>query len=210
MSARSVGVAVGLVVSGLSIAGNLWRGDPHLSVTTVPDVFTALVMAAVICLGLYRVATQEQVAVGASQGVIRAARASSSPSAWEPSRSCSCPATRCSLRASRHFQDSCWSSFSGLPRILLRDASLAARGRNRDAEMFVGPCIRLAVPSYCAKYPEHGMHPQGPWHDGLLARGCPEARARSAASGLVVVSRESATGGCSTLTSNQAGPWYGC
>ena len=72
MSARSVGVAVGLVVSGLSIAGNLWRGDPHL-VTTVPDVFTALVMAAVICLGLYRVATQEQVAVGASQGVIRAA-----------------------------------------------------------------------------------------------------------------------------------------
>ena len=72
MSARSVGVAVGLVVSGLSIAGNLWRGDPHL-VTTVPDGFTALVMATVICLGVYRIATQEPATLGASHGVTGAA-----------------------------------------------------------------------------------------------------------------------------------------
>ena len=66
MSARSVGVAVGAVVSGLSIGGNLWRGDPHL-VTTVPDLFTALVMGAVIFLGVYRVATREPAILGASR-----------------------------------------------------------------------------------------------------------------------------------------------
>lgn len=58
MTSRSVGVAVGLVVSGLSIAGNLWRGDPHL-VSTVPDLFTALTVVAVIALGVCLVVFQQ-------------------------------------------------------------------------------------------------------------------------------------------------------
>jgi hypothetical protein len=58
MRSRTVGVAVGLVVSGLSIAGNLWRGDPHL-VTTVPGLFTALTMVAVIVLGVCLVVIRE-------------------------------------------------------------------------------------------------------------------------------------------------------
>ena len=72
MSARSVGVAVGLVITALSIAGNLWRGDPHL-VSTVPNLLTALVMAAVTFLGVYGAATREPATPGAGQIVTRAA-----------------------------------------------------------------------------------------------------------------------------------------
>ena len=72
MSARSVGVAVGLVITALSIVGNLWRGDPHL-VSTVPNLLTALVMAAVTFLGVYGAVTQEPATPGAGQIVTRAA-----------------------------------------------------------------------------------------------------------------------------------------
>jgi len=52
-----LGLAAGVVASGLSIAQNLRRGDPHL-ISGGPDLFGAMAIAATIYLAVRRVARE--------------------------------------------------------------------------------------------------------------------------------------------------------
>ncbi len=50
---RLAGIGAGIVAAALSVAGNVWRGDPHL-VSAYPDVLSAAVVPAAVWFAVRR------------------------------------------------------------------------------------------------------------------------------------------------------------